>query len=130
MELGEPLSLHWSDRVRIARRAWPELKGNGGHGLANLKQILRLHFHHHDAGEDARAAALVVLHAEARLAMPYDEIALLVPKAPRLQNVSRPTTDRFIRQKRGCGMTDSATPQEWRVKPCRAWAGLMPNRSM
>ena len=56
--------LTWHDSVRIARSAWPELKGNGGHGLANLKQVLNLSFKHHDAGEDARAAALVVIHAE------------------------------------------------------------------
>lgn len=55
----------WSDSVAIARKAWPELRGNGGHGLANLKKVLNLHFRHHDAGEDARAAAQVVLLAEA-----------------------------------------------------------------
>ena len=38
--------------------------GNGGHGLASLKQHLGLVFDHHDAGEDARAAAEVVLRAE------------------------------------------------------------------
>lgn len=58
------LKSHWIDSVGIARRAWPELKGNGGHGLAHLKQFLVLSFHHHDAGEDARAAAQVILHAE------------------------------------------------------------------
>ncbi|WP_342713966.1 hypothetical protein [Loktanella salsilacus] len=51
--------------MTIARAAWPELKGNGGHGLANLKQELGLDFDHHDAGEDARAAAMVVLRARA-----------------------------------------------------------------
>jgi DNA polymerase-3 subunit epsilon len=66
--------LHWSDSVQIARRAWPELKGNGGHGLANLKRTLNLQFHHHDAGEDARAAALVVLHAELHLRLPFEEL--------------------------------------------------------
>ena len=71
--------LRWSDSVTIARRAWPELKGNGGHGLANLKRTLNLKFHHHDAGEDARAAALVVLHAERHLAMPFEQ--LIVPAA-------------------------------------------------
>jgi DNA polymerase-3 subunit epsilon len=55
----------WHDSVRVARSAWPELKGNGGHGLASLKVHLGLSFQHHDAGEDARAAAEVVLHAEA-----------------------------------------------------------------
>lgn len=64
----------WADSVTIARRAWPELKGNGGHGLGNLKKVLGLDFHHHDAGEDARAAALVVLHAEARLNLTFDEL--------------------------------------------------------
>ncbi|RWR09128.1 exonuclease domain-containing protein [Paenirhodobacter populi] len=78
----EPPALRWSDSVAIARRAWPELKGNGGHGLANLKRVLRLQFHHHDAGEDARAAALVVLHAETRLALPFEQLTAPRP-APR-----------------------------------------------
>jgi len=54
----------WRDSVHVARAAWPELRGNGGHGLARLKQHLGLVFDHHDAGEDARAAAEVVLRAE------------------------------------------------------------------
>lgn len=57
----------WSDSVSIARQAWPELRGNGGHGLANLKKVLGLQFKHHDAGEDARAAAEVTLKAETSL---------------------------------------------------------------
>lgn len=55
---------NWQDSVSVARRAWPELKGNGGHGLASLKGHLGLSFEHHNAGEDARAAAEVVLRAE------------------------------------------------------------------
>lgn len=66
--------LRWSDSVTIARRAWPELKGNGGHGLANLKRRLNLQFHHHDAGEDARAAAMVVQHAERHLGLSFEEL--------------------------------------------------------
>ncbi|WP_257884198.1 3'-5' exonuclease [Sulfitobacter sp. CW3] len=63
---GLPLPrLSWQNSVSIARAAWPELIGNGGHGLANLKKYLQLDFHHHDAGEDARAAAMVVLRAQA-----------------------------------------------------------------
>ncbi|MCX5579981.1 exonuclease domain-containing protein [Kaistia terrae] len=57
-------SWSWRNSVQVARIAWPELKGNGGHGLAHLKLHLGLEFHHHDAGEDARAAAEVVLRAE------------------------------------------------------------------
>jgi DNA polymerase-3 subunit epsilon len=59
----------WRDSVHVARTAWPELQRNGGHGLANLKQHLGLLFEHHDAGEDARAAAEVVLHAEGNQAV-------------------------------------------------------------
>ncbi|MEP3346430.1 MAG: exonuclease domain-containing protein [Litoreibacter sp.] len=72
--------LRWDDSVKIARRAWPELKGNGGHGLANLKTVLGLEFLHHDAGEDARAAAQVVLHAEDRLGLPFSELVMPQPK--------------------------------------------------
>ncbi|KPQ26469.1 MAG: hypothetical protein HLUCCO06_16275 [Halomonas sp. HL-93] len=54
----------WQNSVSVARRAWPELRGNDGHGLASLKTHLDLSFEHHDAGEDARAAAQVVLLAE------------------------------------------------------------------
>ncbi len=54
----------WADSVQVARRAWPELRGYGGHGLASLKEALGLSFRHHDAGEDARAAAMVVIKAE------------------------------------------------------------------
>jgi len=58
------LTSHWTNSVTIARQAWPSLKGAGGHGLANLKKHLGLQFHHHDAGEDARASASVILSAE------------------------------------------------------------------
>lgn len=65
----------WQNSVTIARRAWPELKGNGGHGLASLKTYLGLSFDHHDAGEDARAAAEIVLLAEGTRA-PRRSVAL------------------------------------------------------
>lgn len=72
---GLPVSrLIWADSVKIARKAWPEFKGNGGHGLGHLKEALGLAFHHHDAGEDARAAAEVVLRAEHRLANSIEAI--------------------------------------------------------
>lgn len=59
-----PPDWDWRDSLHVARQAWPELRHNGGHGLANLKTALSLRFDHHDAGEDARAAAQVVLMAE------------------------------------------------------------------
>lgn len=80
-------ALHWVDSVTIARRAWPEFKGNGGHGLGHLKQALSLQFHHHDAGEDARAAAQVVLHAEIKTGRSFVEIlARQAAKVPRVAN--------------------------------------------
>ncbi|WP_299421223.1 3'-5' exonuclease [uncultured Shimia sp.] len=66
--------MEWADSVKIARKAWPEFRGNGGHGLGHLKKALGLEFHHHDAGEDARAAAEVVLLAEERLKCPIEDI--------------------------------------------------------
>ena len=69
----------WGDSVRIARRAWPEFIGHGGHGLGHLKKRLGLSFEHHDAGEDAKAAAMVVLHAEDRLGLGFDKILTVRP---------------------------------------------------
>lgn len=76
--LDEP-PFSWVNSVTIARRAWPEWRGQGGHGLAHLKKQLGLEFRHHDAGEDARAAAQVVLLAEERLGRALVE--RLVPQA-------------------------------------------------
>jgi DNA polymerase-3 subunit epsilon len=73
--------LSWSDSVKIARAAWPEYKGNGGHGLGHLKTALDLSFQHHDAAEDARAAAQVVLKAETRLGLSFAQIAQTSQKA-------------------------------------------------
>ncbi|MDR7125522.1 exonuclease domain-containing protein [Pseudotabrizicola sp. 4114] len=66
--------IQWHDSVRVAQRAWPEFKGNGGHGLAHLKNALGLTFRHHDALEDARAAAQVVLLAEKHTGQTFAEI--------------------------------------------------------
>lgn len=68
---------NWFDSVTIARTAWPQLKGNGGHGLAKLKDFLNLDFDHHDAGEDAKASAMVVLRAEAETGQNFSELATL-----------------------------------------------------
>ena len=66
--------MQWHDSVIIARRAWPEFKGDGGHGLANLKIKLGLDFEHHDAEEDAKAAAMVVLAALKRTNRTIEEL--------------------------------------------------------
>lgn len=68
-------ALNWIDSVIVARNAWPEFSGNGGHGLANLKEALRLDFIHHNAGEDAKAAAQIVLLAEQRKGTDFLQLA-------------------------------------------------------
>lgn len=73
---GELPQFRWADSVTVARRAWPELRGNGGHGLANLGRVLGLEFRHHDGEEDARAAAEVVLRAEQHTGRPVEELIL------------------------------------------------------
>lgn len=73
----------WIDSVRIARSAWPELRGKGGHGLANLSKVLGIEMIHHDAGHDAKAAARVVLRAEERTGVAFDAIVPRVRFTPR-----------------------------------------------
>lgn len=65
---------YWVDSVKVARKAWPEFKGKGGHGLGHLKKALGLSFHHHDAGEDARASAQVVLKAQKQMGIPLSDL--------------------------------------------------------
>lgn len=71
----------WFDSVQIARRAWPELVGAGGHGLASLKRHLSLEFDHQHAEEDARAAALVVLRAEKTTGLEFTSLLKATTKA-------------------------------------------------
>ena len=58
-----PPSVTWLDSARIVRRAWPDRFGKFGYGLANVSEALGIDFDHHDAVEDARAAAEIVLRA-------------------------------------------------------------------
>lgn len=59
----DQLQVAWLDSARIARRAWPDRYGARGWGLANISKDLGISFRHHDAQEDARAAAHIVLRA-------------------------------------------------------------------
>ena len=53
----------WLDSARVVRRAWPEKYAERGYGLASVASDLGINFRHHDAGEDARAAAEIVIRA-------------------------------------------------------------------
>ncbi len=51
----------WLDSAKITRRAWPEIFGRRGYSLGNVASELGIEFRHHDALEDARAAAEIVI---------------------------------------------------------------------
>jgi DNA polymerase-3 subunit epsilon len=57
-----PPGWSWLDTARVSRRAWKQLAGEG-YGLANVAAHCGVQFRHHDAGEDARAAAIILLRA-------------------------------------------------------------------
>ncbi|MFE3839579.1 exonuclease domain-containing protein [Pseudogemmobacter sonorensis] len=76
-------AVKWADSVRVAQRAWPELKGNGGHGLASLRDYLGLSFRHHDGEEDARASAEVVLRAENTTGSLFQDLVMPAKRRPR-----------------------------------------------
>ncbi len=59
----EQLQVTWLDSARVARRAWPGSFGIRGWGLKKIAKTLGISFRHHDALEDARTAAEIVLRA-------------------------------------------------------------------
>ena len=57
-----PLRARWLDSAMVARRAWPQ-RYRRRWNLAVIAGDLGIAFRHHDAAEDARAAAEIVLRA-------------------------------------------------------------------
>lgn len=57
----------WRDSIAIAREAWRGRKGKGAYSLPTIAKDLGIRYKSHDAGEDARAAATLVLRAGAVL---------------------------------------------------------------
>lgn len=51
----------WLDSAKIVRRAWPDRYEQRGYGLRNVANDLGISFQHHDALEDARTAAEIVI---------------------------------------------------------------------
>lgn len=56
----------WIDSIPIVQATWPERYADGSFGLANIAEHLGIEFRHHDAAEDARATAEIVLAACAK----------------------------------------------------------------
>lgn len=59
----ERIRAKWLDSAAITRSAWPERYRRTGWSLAGVAGDLGITFRHHDAVEDARAAAEIVLRA-------------------------------------------------------------------
>lgn len=58
-----PLETVWLDSARVARRAWQDEFASRGYGLKKLAKHFGIEFKHHDALEDAKAAARILLKA-------------------------------------------------------------------
>lgn len=61
----------WLDSARVARRAWAEC-AHSGYGLASICERLGYEFKNHDALEDAKASAHVLLTAMAKSGLDLD----------------------------------------------------------
>ena len=59
----EQMQTTWLDSARVVKLAWPEKYGRKGRGLANVAKELGIEFVHHNAREDAEAAAKIMLAA-------------------------------------------------------------------
>ena len=56
----EQLQVTWMDSAKVARRWWGQY-AKRGYGLKNIASDLGIDFNHHDALEDARATAMIML---------------------------------------------------------------------
>lgn len=80
---SEPIDCVWLDSARVARRAWNDV-AYSGYGLAALARKIGYEFRHHDALEDAKACAEILLAAASVLEM---DMPALIKRA------SEPITD-------------------------------------
>jgi len=67
-----PPQCYWLDSATVARRTWSAVS-KSGYGLRSLADMLGIHFRHHDALEDAKAAGLVLCHAMKESGLTVDE---------------------------------------------------------
>jgi DNA polymerase III subunit epsilon len=63
----------------VARRAWPQY-AQVGYGLKNLATDFGIEFRHHDAGEDARTAGLILVRAIRETGLTIDQWMVRVDK--------------------------------------------------
>ena len=65
--------VRWLDSAQIARQAWPEKYTKGGPSLKRVMADLGIMFQHHNAEEDARAAAEILLHTHRHTGLDVDD---------------------------------------------------------
>ncbi len=68
----DPLPVTWLDSAMVARRVWPR-KYRSHWALARIATDLGITFKHHNAVDDARASAEIVLHAYRQSCSDVDE---------------------------------------------------------
>lgn len=84
-------SIRWLDSARIVRRAWSEKYGKRGYGLQNVATDLGIRYEPHNALEDARAAAEVVVHACAETGIGIEDSYRLLLRPTRKSRGTRST---------------------------------------
>ena len=96
-------AIRWMDSAALARRVWPEVSRSGW-GLRNLATTrLGIDFRHHNAGEDARVAGMIVLAAAAQLGLDLEACVELAGR-PSSRKSSSP------RERRNTTNTAAAEP--------------------
>ena len=66
-----PIETIWLDSARVARRTWEECAWRG-YGLSRVCEIIGYKFKHHDALEDAKASAQVIIAAVEKTGLDVD----------------------------------------------------------
>lgn len=78
----------WIDSAKVARRAWPDMFGDKGYGLANVAKHIGHEFTHHDALADAIAAGKVMVQAIIDSGISLDDWVTRIGKPIRLDPTS------------------------------------------
>lgn len=68
----QPPECVWLDSARVARRTWPQFAARG-YGLQNVCDHIGYEFAHHEALEDAKAAAQIVVTAMQATGLSIDD---------------------------------------------------------
>lgn len=86
----------WLDSAMVARRAWKQFAWKG-YGLYPVSKMLGYEFRHHDALEDAKAAAHIILEASKELGMDLDSLFKRVEKSIGVPRSSIPVKRKVVK---------------------------------